>query len=400
VAALVALQPIALAQQARTRAEQINLQRTDKQARLWPERTSGFVTQLNKLMERGLLEGGESGKGLNGSQLVLGGMRSGNGTTVGVGYRRVDLWSERISLRVTARGTLARAYMFDAEIESPRLETKRTNLRVYAKYENSPQMDYYGQGPDSEKGMRSSYRLEDFALDLESSHRVWWRFYVGAIGGIYSANTGPGRRRGFPSTEEIFSPEETPGLGQQGTFLRAGGFVQLDFRDNPGGPRSGGNYYSRYTRYWDQDFGQHSFHRLESAAEQYIPYWNKTRVVALRLASVMVYAEPGQTVPFFLQATLGGNRFLRGFARYRFHDQSSLLFTAEHRWHVFSGMHAAAFFEAGKVAPKASQMNFHEVEYSGGIGFRFTIRDTVVMRLDNAVSREGYRFMWTFSNMW
>ena len=78
----------------------------------------------------------------------------------------------------------------------------------------------------------------------------------------------------------------------------------------------------------------------------------------------------------------------------------SILFTAEHRWYVFSGMHAAAFFEAGKVGPKASQMNFHELEYSGGIGLRFTVRDTVVMRLDNAVSREGYRFMWTFSNAW
>ena len=26
--------------------------------------------------------------------------------------------------------------------------------------------------------------------------------------------------------------------------------------------------------------------------------------------------------------------------------------------------------------------------------------DAVIMRIDNAVSREGYRFIWTFSNMW
>lgn len=58
------------------------------------------------------------------------------------------------------------------------------------------------------------------------------------------------------------------------------------------------------------------------------------------------------------------------------------------------------FFEAGKVAPRPSQLNLKNLEYAGGIGFRFTLRDAVLMRIDNAVSREGYRFIWTFSNMW
>src|SRR5262245_43368428 len=58
------------------------------------------------------------------------------------------------------------------------------------------------------------------------------------------------------------------------------------------------------------------------------------------------------------------------------------------------------FFDMGKVAGKTSQLNFHNLEYSGGIGFRFTLHNAVIMRIDNAVSREGYRFMWTFSNPW
>ena len=91
---------------------------------------------------------------------------------------------------------------------------------------------------------------------------------------------------------------------------------------------------------------------------------------------------------FYLQPTLGGNEFLRGFERYRFYDQSAFHAAVEHRWYVFSNMHAALFFEAGKVAPKVSQLNFHKLEYAGGIGFRFTIQDTVIMRIDNAVSRE------------
>jgi hypothetical protein len=386
--------------QATSREEEIRQQRTDKLARLWPERTSGIVKQVDKYMERGLLEGAQSGKGNNGLQFLLGGMRSGNGTSFGLGYRRVDLWGERLGFRATARGTIAEAYMFDAEVNFPRLNTRRVDVRAYAKYENSPQMDYYGPGQNSDKANRTSYRLEDASLDFRGRYRVWKGLWLGGTGGLYVPNTGPGKRSGYPSTEEVFTPRQTPGLDAQPDFLRAGFTAQYDYRDLPTGPRQGGNYYVHFKRYWDQELARHTFNQWDSAVEQYFPYWNKTRVVAVRLAMVATQAPEGQTVPFYLEPTLGGNEFLRGFARYRFHDQSALLAAVEHRWHLFSAGHAAAFFEMGKVAPKATQLNLARAKYSGGIGFRFTLRDAVIMRLDNAVSNEGYRFMWTFSNAW
>lgn len=386
--------------QVASREEEIRQQQVDKRARLWPEHTSGIVNQFNKYTERGLLEGSRSGKGVNGPQFVLGGMRSGNGTTVGVGYRRVDLWHERLGIRATVRGTLERAYMFDLEVNSPRWNTDRTELEFYLKYENSPLMDYYGPGANSSKADRSSYRLEDFGADIRGRYRMWNRLWGGASFGGYIPNTGPGRRDGYPTTDEKFSPAQTPGLGQQANFVRTGLLLQFDYRDLPSGPRSGGNYFAKFQRYWDSSFDRHNFSQLDLVAEQYLPYWNKTRVLALRFDASGTFAPEGNSVPFYLQPTLGGNERLRGFARYRFYDQNAMLATVEQRWHLFSGGHAALFFEAGKVASRASQLNFHHLEYSGGIGFRFTLHDAVIMRLDNAVSREGFRFMWTFSNPW
>jgi outer membrane protein assembly factor BamA len=211
---------------------------------------------------------------------------------------------------------------------------------------------------------------------------------------------GRGRRSGVPSIDEVYDPVSTPGLGEQPTFFRAGALVQYDYRDLPSGPRTGGNYYAEYTRYWDQTLNKHDFNYLDTAVEQYIPYWNKTRVIAIRLAAVMTFTREDQTVPFYLEPWLGGNEYLRGFARYRYYDQNAILLAAEHRWHLFSGGYGALFFEAGKVAPKPSELNLKNLQYAGGIGLRFTIRDAVIMRIDNAVSREGYRFIWTFSNMW
>jgi outer membrane protein assembly factor BamA len=386
--------------QASSREEEIRQARTDKRARLWPERTSGIVKLLDKYTDSGLLEGARFKNGNNGIQFLLGGMRSGHGTSFGVGYRRVDLWNEKVAFRTTARGTLQQAYMFDMDIDLSRLTTQRRDeLRIYAKYENSPKMDYYGPGQDSRKEDRTSYRLEDTSIDVRGRYRVWKGLWLGLTGGFYAPNTGPGKRDGFPSTEEKFTPDQTPGIDHQPNFLRAGFTVQYDYRDLPTGPRSGGNYYVHLRRYWDQDLGRHTFNSWDSAVEQYFPYWNRTRVVALRLAMIATQAEEG-TVPFYLQPTLGGNELLRGFERYRFYDQSSLLATVEHRWHLFSGGYAAIFAETGKVAPAATHLNLARAKYAGGIGFRFTLRDAVIMRLDNAISNEGYRFMWTFSNMW
>lgn len=386
--------------QVTSRKQQIEQQRRAKRARLYPERESGFAKKVNKLAERGLFKGFQGGKGANGLQLVAGGMRSGQGVSFGVGYRRSDLWRHHLDFRTTARASVWKAYMFDMRIGSQNLKTGRPFLIFYTKYENSPQMDYYGPGPNSDRHGRSSYRFEDTKVDLSTGYELMRHLKAGATGGVLLANTGRGQRGGVPSTEQVYNPATTPGLDQQTNFVRWGGFLDYDYRDNPGGPKVGGHYYGRFTRFSDRDLGLYNFSRLEAAAEQYIPYFNRTRVIALRLAAVMTYAKPGQAVPFYLQPRLGGNKLLRGFARQRFYDQNMMIATVEHRWHIFSDLHAALFFEAGKVAHKASQLNFHNLEYSGGLGFRFTVRDTVLIRVDNAVSREGYRIIWTFSNMW
>jgi hypothetical protein len=39
------------------------------------------------------------------------------------------------------------------------------------------------------------------------------------------------------------------------------------------------------------------------------------------------------------------------------------------------------------------------MNYSGGIGFRVRVRSAIVSRTDFAVSREGFRLIWTFSDI-
>ena len=80
----------------------------------------------------------------------------------GVGYRRTDLWRERIGVRGTARMTPQLAYMLDAEVDFQSIETERFFVDFYTKYESSPQMDYYGQGSDSSLDNLTSYTYDAY----------------------------------------------------------------------------------------------------------------------------------------------------------------------------------------------------------------------------------------------
>jgi outer membrane protein assembly factor BamA len=386
--------------QPRTRAEQIEDMRDEKIANLWPERESPLVRQVNGLVERGLGDGLKSGKGANGPQIVVGGMRSGQGASFGVGYRRGDIWRERLGYRATVRGTVQLAYMMDFELDFQSLGTKTSFVRLYSKYESSPQMDYYGEGTDSSKDSRTSYALDDFSTDLDAGFQLFGKFEAGLTFGWVAVHNGTGSRSGVPSTDEVFTPETTPGLGMDTDFVRFGTFFAFDRRDSKAGARSGNFFGVRYRQYNDVALDQFGFKQSEFDVQQYFPFFNETRVLAFRLRGTLSFSAEDQEVPFYLQPTLGGNDDLRGFERYRFYDDNAIFASAEYRWHVFSGLEMALFADAGKVAHTKSDFDFSDLKYSGGLGFRVRLVDAVVTRIDFAYGREGFRWMWTFGDIY
>ena len=399
---LVAIAVPSLAQQPATgpttREETIAAERNDKVAELWPERTSPIVDRANRLVERGFREGLDSGKGANGPQIVLGGMRSGQGFTAGMGYRRSDLWAERLGYRATGRATLQRAYLFDFNLDFQGLKTERTAVRWYTKYESSPDIDFYGLGNTSPKENHTSFSYDDLTTDVDAAYQALRHLEVGFTTGYLHADSSRGHDD-FTPIDELFPPDQIPGFNEDTQFTRIGAFVDFDYRDSKTGPRSGGVLGMRYREYWDIDRRTFAFRQTEYEFQQYIPYFNKGRVIAIRAAVVLTFPKEGNEVPIYLQPVLGGNDDLRGFGGYRFRDNHSAYVGVEHRWHASSNLEMSAFLDAGKVVPLKRNIDPTRMNYSGGIGFRFRVRSAVVSRTDFAVSREGFRIVWTFSDI-
>ena len=399
VIALALVWPAAGQTQPKTRTEAIQAQREAKQAEIEPERASNLEARLNAIKDQRLLE--RLTAGADGFTVVSGGLSTGQGFALGPQYSRGDLAGGALKLRTSARFASSQAYLLDLDLRAPDLAGGRAFAGFNAIHENYPRIDYYGPGPYSDEEPRTHFRRETTRFRGEAGVKPLRRMRLGVgLGGLL-VNTGPGNidNDDRPRTESLFVPALVPGLADQTNFRTAALFADYDWRDNPLGPRSGGFYQARFTYYDDTELKRHEFRRLHLEAQQYVPFFNKRRVIALRAATHLSYENgAGSSVPFYLQPILGGSDDLRGFRQYRFYDSNSIVANVEYRWEAFTGLDLALFFDAGKVAPKRSQINFHDLETSVGAGMRFNVRNATFIRLDFGVSNEAFRFWFKFGN--
>ncbi len=383
--------------QVTSRAAEIEAARDLKAQKLAVEQVAPAERRLLYIREAKILERFSAGVG--GFRAKLGGMVTGGGFGLGPEYLREDLARGEALFRASAQRSFKGYYKADLEFGLPSFARDKLFTQFLAVHNNYPGIAYYGRGPDSQKTGRSAYRIEDTAADGLFGVRPFRYLRLGGTGGYLWVNVGPGTDKLYISSDRIYGPDQAPGIDRQTNFLRYGGFAQFDYRDNPLGARSGGNYTLRFDRYSDRKIARFDFDRLEAEVQQFIPFFNKRRVFALRGRTSLTYKDRGQQVPFYLQPALGGSDDLRGFRTFRFHDDNAMVMNAEYRWESFSGLDMAIFADAGKVFPRKSQLNFKDLESAVGFGLRFNARNSVFLRIDVGFSHEGFQVWFKFGNI-
>ena len=386
-----------LSAQVDSRAAEIEAARDRKAQALEPDTPTPTEQKLVTIRDKKVLE--RITAGIAGFRVKLGGLASGSGFAVGPEYLRRDLWNRRALFRGAAQASLRRYQKYDLQFSVPPVSRGAYFLELLAVHRDYPQTGYYGPGPDSKKVARSNFRLEDTQWNGTFGVRPVPHLNLAATAGYLLVNVGPGTSGEYVSSEQSFTPAEAVGIDRQADFFRSGFYAQYDYRDNPGGPRSGGNYFVEYNNYSDRTRGLHDFERLDIEVQQYIPFFNKRRVIALRGRSSLTFADDGQRVPFYLQPVLGGSDDLRGFRPFRFYDDNLIVVNGEYRWETFSGLDMAVFADAGKVFPRRAQWNFKDVEGSVGFGLRFNVRNNVFLRTDVGFSHEGFQVWIKFNNI-
>lgn len=378
-----------------SRAAEIEAARDKKASELTPDEPSKVERNLTLIKDRKIIE--RLSTGFNGLGVKFGGLATGGGFALGPQYTRGDLSKGRIQVRSSAVFSFQNFQKYDAQLNVIPDRSNPVFFQAYAVRHAYPNIPYYGPGPDSEKTGRSTYLYEDLALDATAGIRIKRRFLAVASGGYLFVNLANGTDKRFAPISGNFP--NVPGVDSQPDFARAGGYLEFDGTDYRAGPRKGTYMLAGFNHYVDQTEGRYSFGRLDADFQEYIPFFNRRRVIAIRGKANLTYTSAGQAVPFYMQPVLGGSDDLRGFRPYRFYGDNLMVWNTEYRWEVFSGMDMALFFDAGKVSNKRSQINFHDLETTAGFGLRFNSANAVFVRLDVGFSHEGFQVWFKFNDI-
>jgi hypothetical protein len=306
---------------------------------------------------------------------------------------------DRVRANVWAIGSIRKFYSVGTGLELPRLASERLTFRVEAAHTDSPQLAFYGEGPHSLKSQRTDYRREDTRFDAGLDWPASRHLDANCKAEQLFLNVGRGTNDSVTSTNLKFTAAQAPGLDVQSDFLIAGCGLRLEFRDIPDNPHKGTSVVLRGNRYLAEDFGRYSFNRAYGSIEEYIPFFNRKRVIALHTAADMTFHNRDQVVPFYMQPTLGGFNDLRGFRPLRFYDENSFVMNAEYRWEICTGLDLALFGDAGEVFHRPGEFKVANLQKAAGFGFRFNNQRNMVMRIDTGFSREGFQVWAAFEKL-
>jgi len=337
----------------------------------------GLIPEPGVITRAAIYADRHSGKGdlTNGIHVDYGNMIPGAGwLSVGPGYRH--WFGKDAALFDAVAGISVNNYrMAQARIELPKFLKSRLALGAQARWQDFRTIDYFGVGSNTTEDMVSVYGVKSTQLTAYATLRPFRWMDIGAQIGWTNPEVTHVEGALAPADERTFVPTELS--------------LKIDTRDFPNHPTSGVLLRGAGARFDDRTSGVNTFNRYEGEAAGFVPIAGGRMVLALHGWLVRSDTRDGQTVPFYLQPSLGGLNTLRSYTDYRFHDDNMLLAQAELRVALMTHLDVAVFADAGNVAARAGDLDLKKRSYGAGLRLH-TRRETFAM-VDAATGDEGWR---------
>jgi len=185
-----------------------------------------------------------------------------------------------------------------------------------------------------------------------------------------------------PPLDAIWAEEDTPGIGDEPTYLRSG--VLLSLHDPASLDNPGWTYTARYD--WYHAAAPVAFGRLTVDLRHDVNVPGAGGVVLLHGRGTFSHTGGNSVVPFYLQETLGGtnirgNSTVRGLFDYRYRGPHTVLLQAEYRRQMWDPLGITIFYDTGTVATPDGTISANALQHSYGVGVTVSIPTTVILRL-------------------
>jgi hypothetical protein len=350
---------------------------------------SGFIDKVKQWAEDTRIVDRLSGD-VDGWYPRLGGMTRGSGFGIGPGYR---FHIGDVFVDLSGAYSLKAYKAVDANVRWLRAYDHRLEVWTNYRFEDFPQEDFFGMGLDSVREARTSYDFDSQEINVEGRFKATTWLNLSALVGLMGPDINEGTDDKYPSIEQVFTDGDAPGLASQPRYLHTTLSADVDYRDEPGNPRSGGLYRVAFGIWDDTSLEQYNFRRFDLLLRQFMPLGSeKAHVVSGTFGVSYVNNSTGDRVPFYFLPYVGGVDTVRSFHEFRFKDENAIWMSGEYRWIPIKYVSFATFFDAGKVGRDYQDVHGGEFKKGYGFGVRVHTRRQTFARIDIATGGgEGWK---------
>lgn len=277
-----------------------------------------------------------------------------------------------------------------------------TNLHtdVVVEYQNRPEEDFYGIGPNSSAGEGTSYKQEETIIKPTVGYNWTPAISTDVYFSYRNINITNGEDGGRGEIDQTFAPRQIPGLAGD-ELLTYGSRLAWDTRNRKENSTQGGLRSAEVSLNQGIAGSKARYAKYATELSQYWTVGSERRVIAARFYGEH-NAEVGDhnNIPFHQLAKLGGygayprlSKTLRGYDDNRFFDQSAALLNLEYRYNIWEyrefQMDAVAFGDLGQVFGRFSQFKFNNFKESYGGGARLNLAGVTLLSVEIAHGDEG-----------
>lgn len=258
------------------------------------------------------------------------------------------------------------------------------------------QENFFGTGPFSLRSDRTTYDLQERGVTFATAWLITAKLKLGTSIDYTATRIFPGEENNSPTTDQLFTDVEAPGLSEGAALLSETLFVEYDNRDNPKYARSGMFGKLTVATHDSVGRGDYGFKTLQFDTRSYLPLGSKSRVFAMRVIGEFNDPKGGSEIPFFWLPRLGTKDILRGYSPYRFYGRNALASSLEYRNELGRYVDGVLFTDFGQVFNNRSELKWDNVHATFGGGVQFKNSERALFRILVGKSGDGARLILAF----
>lgn len=238
---------------------------------------------------------------------------------------------------------------------------------------------YYGIGFEAgDQGVFSKFDKRQVYFKADLLKKVSKNLYAGLAVSVKDLKSSNFKNKRFKPKDNLHN-----------TVLGSGFILSYDSRDFIPNPSEG--WYIKYEqRFFPKAFGNNNtFNQIDFTLRTYQKIGPKT-IVAFDFNGILKNGD----VPWNMLSQVGGSRQMRGYYSGRYRDKKQFNSQIEIRQKIYNRHGVAVWGGLGKIFDSFSNLDFHHILPTYGIGYRWEFKDRVNIRLDYGIGKDhgGFYF--------